>query len=149
MTAPIDRPVARVLLFDELGRVLLLFDADPECGGYWYPPGGRIEPGESPEEAARRELIEEIGLDVAELGPVVLRRRARFVYGGRTMDQDEWHLLGHVQSPVIGSGRAGDAEAAAVAAHRWWSIEDLRASGERVFPEELVGIMERLGVCDR
>jgi len=86
-TAPrTKRSVARVLLFDERGRLLLLFDPDPEQGGYWYPPGGRIEPGESPEEAARRELIEELGLDVPNLGPVLLRRRAssRTVAGGST-----------------------------------------------------------------
>jgi len=29
---------------------------DPVDGSYWYPPGGRIEAGESPERAARREL---------------------------------------------------------------------------------------------
>jgi 8-oxo-dGTP pyrophosphatase MutT (NUDIX family) len=63
----IHRQVARVLLFDQQDRLLLLFDPDPDRGGYWYPPGGRIEDGESPEEAARRELAEEVGLDVAEV----------------------------------------------------------------------------------
>ncbi len=140
----VRRPVARVLLFDDQGRLLLLFDPDPVRGAYWYPPGGGIEPGESPEQAARRELLEEVGLDVPELGPVVLRRRARFTYGGQRLDQDEWHLLGHVASPVVGPGRLGDGEARAVAAHRWWSLSDLRASHERFFPEGLIEIVERL-----
>jgi 8-oxo-dGTP pyrophosphatase MutT (NUDIX family) len=140
----IKRPVARVLLFDEQGRILLLFDPDPVRGAYWYPPGGRIEPGESPEQAARRELFEEMGLDVPHLGPVVLRRRARFMYGGQRLDQDEWHLLGRVESPTIIRGREGDSEAAAVTAHRWWSLSELRASREQFFPEGLAGIVERL-----
>ena len=144
-TSPvIKRPVARVLLFDEQERLLLLFDPDPVDGAYWYPPGGGIEPGESPEQAARRELVEEVGLDVTELGPVVLRRRARFTYGGKRLDQDEWHLLGRVLSPVVGPGRAGDSETKAVVAHRWWSLSDLRDSGEKFFPEGLVAIVERL-----
>ena len=140
----IKRSVARVLLFDERGRLLLLFDPDPVRGGYWYPPGGRIEAGEAPEQAARRELGEEIGLDKVNLGPVVLRRRARFTYGGQRLDQDEWHLVGSVESTAVGAGRPGDNEAAAVAAHRWWSLSELRGSDERFFPEGLVEIVERL-----
>jgi hypothetical protein len=33
---------------------------------------------------------------------------------------------------------------AAVAAHRWWSLSDLRTSTERFFPDGLVDIVERL-----
>ncbi len=46
------------------GRVLLLKRA-PERGGFWQPVTGRMEPGETPAETARRELREEIGADVA------------------------------------------------------------------------------------
>ena len=45
------------------GRVLLLRRSS-ERGGFWQPVTGRIEPGESPAGAARRELSEETGADV-------------------------------------------------------------------------------------
>jgi lipoyl(octanoyl) transferase len=45
------------------GRILLLRRA-PERGGFWQPVTGRVEGGESPAAAARRELREETGADV-------------------------------------------------------------------------------------
>lgn len=52
------------------GKLLLLKRAGGEVSGAWYMPGGFAEAGESPEEAARRELREEAGLESA--GPLAL-----------------------------------------------------------------------------
>lgn len=38
--------------------------------GYWAPPSGRLEPGESQAQAVAREMAEEIGLDVVPLAKV-------------------------------------------------------------------------------
>ena len=37
--------------------------------GFWLQPGGHLDPGETPWEAARRECVEETGLDVGFIGP--------------------------------------------------------------------------------
>jgi lipoyl(octanoyl) transferase len=60
--APQLRTVSVVALGEE-GRVLLLQRSQAR-GGFWQPVTGRIEPGESPALAARRELREETGADV-------------------------------------------------------------------------------------
>lgn len=58
---PEDPLGAEVWVFDaDLSKVLLV--QHPWRG--WVPPGGQVEPGETPRAAARRELWEETGVDV-------------------------------------------------------------------------------------
>jgi len=61
---------ASVALF-EGGRVLLIQRARAPWLGRWSLPGGRLEAGEDAEACARREISEEIGLQIAALRPVV------------------------------------------------------------------------------
>ena len=66
---------ALVVLHDRSGRWLVQRRApDALLGGLWEFPGGKIEPGESPESAARRELFEETGIRADALRPVGIVR---------------------------------------------------------------------------
>lgn len=69
MTLPLVL-VAAAALVDADGRVLV--SQRPEgkhMGGLWEFPGGKLEPGEGPEDALRRELREELQLDVCCVAP--------------------------------------------------------------------------------
>jgi 8-oxo-dGTP pyrophosphatase MutT (NUDIX family) len=53
-------PAVAVVVRDPVGRLLLVRDRD---SGSWSLPAGAVEPSESPREAARRELLEETGIE--------------------------------------------------------------------------------------
>lgn len=75
VTEPTDRPAVAVAIITGLPGVLIgrRRDGTPP----WTFPGGKIEPGESPEGAAVREVLEETGLRVRETGVIGQRMHPR------------------------------------------------------------------------
>ncbi len=61
------RVAVSALIFDEEGRILLGHRRDID---WWYLPGGGMEAGETVDEALRREIFEEIGVEI-EIGQLV------------------------------------------------------------------------------
>ena len=78
--------VSAVVLVDADGRVLLAQRPDGKSmAGMWEFPGGKVEPGETPEAALIRELNEELDIDTVEscLAPLSFASHA----------YDDFHLL--------------------------------------------------------
>jgi ADP-ribose pyrophosphatase len=101
------------------GRVLLVRRGRPPAMGQCAFPGGLVELGEAVRDTARREALEETGLEVevAEVAAVV----DRVVRDAEGRIQYHYVLIDFIAHPVAGSLRAGD-DAADV---RWVGRDEL------------------------
>ncbi len=107
----IDRRVAVVLLVDARGWLLMNLRGQdaPVEPGKWSFPGGGVEPGEPPERAAHRELLEETGLRIA--GPLTLFLEGLRPSARRTELLTEWHIyytrtIARQEDIILGEGDA-------------------------------------------
>lgn len=145
--SPGHRPAARVLCLDPQGRVLLLRWRDPvDHTIFWEPPGGGLEPGESPLAAARRELHEETGLPAdAVLGHSIVVQRD-FRWKGRHFQGPETFFLGRVAAAEVpgACGLTSD-EDGALLGYSWFTREELTACREPLQPPALPAILDQLG----
>jgi 8-oxo-dGTP diphosphatase len=144
MTERVPRPAARILLLDEAGRVLL-FRFDPsDRPPFWCTPGGAVDPGESYEAAARRELLEETGLDL-DPGPEILRRQVEFVtIEGVPVSADERYFLVRAPHGEIATHGHTELERRVMTRWQWFDRAQLEAHDEPYFPEDLIEMLDAL-----
>ena len=70
--------------------------ADRHMAGHWEFPGGKVANGETASEALRRELREEIGIDVLDAEPLIAYRHD---YPGRAVLLDVWTVRRYAGEP--------------------------------------------------
>jgi 8-oxo-dGTP pyrophosphatase MutT (NUDIX family) len=138
-----SRRAVRILVaaHDEL---LMFHDQDPGLpgSGWWVLPGGGIDEGESPREAARRELAEESGYVVedADLYGPLATRVVLHGYSDQVTEQAEEFYLVRVSDPydVDVSGHTAF-ERKSVQGHAWRAVDE--ASVDPVWPLALADLL--------
>lgn len=139
------RESVRALILDEHDSVLLVRFDWPGLevpGGFWANPGGGIEAGETRRDALARELLEEVGLPLTDLGPEVWTKTALFTMSDWDGQVDHIHLVR--AEHFVPQPRLSTDQLLAESVHdiRWWTRAELAASEATFSPRRLPALLD-------
>lgn len=142
------RKSSRAIVLNKQNQIFLFqytFDFFAEKESIWITPGGGLDDGESFEEALKRELFEEMGIKLTEPAMFVFYRTPLYeLKDGETVRSEERFYLVRLDETEFSCTGWTESEKERMTAGKWWSAEEIKASGEKFFSADILGILERL-----
>jgi 8-oxo-dGTP pyrophosphatase MutT (NUDIX family) len=144
-----ERVAVRLLLLSPQGRLLLLRGeggpvramSGEDCGAFWFTVGGGREPGEDLVTTARREVVEETGLTAVRFGPAVWYSEQVLSFHGEPTLFKETFIVAHAEAETLDPAGWTELEREMIRGWRWWSVEEIAATAEVIFPAGLAGLL--------
>lgn len=146
MSLPL-RVSVKVLFLNPENELLLLCADDPKTTGvdgkyygpFWFLVGGRLEDGESFQEAAFREIEEEVGLkkEDVELGPIVWLGECDLILNGVLTHLKQVFIVARTEKVDVAFNDLTDWEKSTLKKLEWFSLEKIKNSKEVIYPRLL------------
>ena len=124
--------VVAAIIFDEQGRIFATQRGYGEWKDWWEFPGGKMEAGETPQQALHREIHEELDAEI-EIGPLL-----------RTIDYDypDFHLTMHCFRCTLATDRLTLLEHEAA---KWLAPSELHSVRWLPADEQIIDILSTYG----
>jgi len=109
---------------------------------FWITPGGKLEEGEGFSKALQREIKEEVGLSISEIGPWIWTRNAKFddKNGAPFLSYERYYLV-RVVDHELDTTNMTENEKLTLKGYKWWSLDELKQVESSLRPPGLLNLV--------
>jgi len=140
------RKSSRLLVINENHQILLFqftHTNDALAGqSHWATVGGGLEEGETFEQAACRELYEELGVVRQNVGTQVATRNFEMMLpSAEVVISDERLFIVFIKNEEVNTANWSEHEKLVISKSRWWTFDELSQTDEIVYPNNIPNIL--------
>ncbi|MBP3577466.1 MAG: NUDIX domain-containing protein [Lachnospiraceae bacterium] len=142
------RKSARAIVINSKNQMFLfqyMFDYLEDSKAIWITPGGSLEEGESFADALKREVYEELGVQLTKECPEVYYRNPIYTLkNGEKVQSVEKFFLVVLEEKSFSFDHWTESEKKRMRAGKWWSVDEIEKSEDEFFSKDIVRMLKEL-----
>ena len=142
------RKSARAIVINSKNQMFLfqyMFDYLEDSKAIWITPGGSLEEGESFVDALKREVYEELGVQLTKECPEVYYRNPIYTLkNGEKVQSVEKFFLVVLEEKSFSFDHWTESEKKRMRAGKWWSVDEIEKSEDEFFSKDIVRMLKEL-----